>query len=134
MSDRVAGEDYSGINEFLARYFRYVDENKPDDWAGLWIEDGVFAMEGSNPLVGREALKAIPGLSFERSGGKMRHLYTNLSCEYGESRDTVIADFYELVLNWQSGGALQGFANCKALVVRDASGWKMKRNEVTMLR
>jgi len=42
---------------------------------------------GPEPLVGREALKAIPASSFALSGGAMRHAYANLYLDYGESRD-----------------------------------------------
>jgi hypothetical protein len=134
MRNPVTTEDYSAINDFLARYFRYVDANQPDEWVNLWTDDGTFLMTGSDALVGREALKYIPRLSFEKSGGKMIHMFSNLFCDYGETRDAIIAEFYELVTNWRSGGAFQAMALCKATVVRDGATWRMKRNDVTMLR
>jgi hypothetical protein len=91
-------------------------------------------MKDSMELVGHEALKGIPRLSFEKSGGKMIHMFSNLFCDYGDSRDAIIAEYYELVTNWQAGGAFQGVAICRAHLVRDGANWKMKRNDVTMLR
>jgi len=134
MSTGIAPEDYVAVTDFIGRYFWYVDENMSDEWVNCWTEDGVFHMIGSasvpKPLVGREALSAIPALSFRLSEGKMRHQFSNLFCDYGASRNEVTATFDELVTNWKSGGAFQTMAVCKMSLVREGGGWKVKRNDV----
>lgn len=134
MTQRVSVEDYIAISDFWGRYCWMVDENRADEWVALWTEDGVFTGMGPEPLVGREALRAIPAASFAQSGGAMRHAYANLYLDYGETKDVVIAHLYNMVTNWKSGGAFQVMAVCKATLVRDGDGWKVKRNDVVMWR
>lgn len=134
MSTGVSVEDYCGVSDLLARYFRMVDQNRPDEYVALWTEDGVLAITGHKPIVGREAMRVIPRMAFERADGKICHMYTNLSCDYAATPDTVIAEFYELVLDWKSGGAFNMMGLCTATLVRDGAGWKMKRNDVSALR
>jgi len=130
----VSTDDYASISDFWGRYCWAVDENRADDWVGLFTEDGVFTGFGPEPLVGREALKAIPASSFALSGGAMRHAYANLYLEYGETRDEVVAHLYNMVTNWKSGGSFQVMAVCKAQMVRDGASWKVKRNDAVMMR
>ena len=72
-----------------------------EGWAALWAEDGVFAGVMPEPVVGREALKAIPRGAFASSGGKLRHHVGSLNCDYDAGgKDVVIARYYNLVTNW----------------------------------
>jgi len=130
----VSTDDFATISDFWGRYCWAVDENRADDWVALFTEDGVFTGFGPEPLVGREALKAIPASSFALSGGAMRHAFANLYLDYGESRDEVIAHLYNMVTNWKDGGAFQVMAVCKALLVRDGASWKVRRNDAVMMR
>jgi hypothetical protein len=134
MSTRVSDADYIAINDLMARYCWYVDDNRADDWAALWTEDGVFAGIGPQPVAGREAIRALPPMIFKATGGKNRHMYGNMYCDYGENRDTVTAHLTNFVTSWQSGGAFGSMALCKMTLVRDGQDWKIKRNEATVLR
>lgn len=133
MGKPVTAADYSSINDFLARYFRFVDQNKADEWMSLWTEDGALDMAGVEPFQGAR-LRAIPQISFDNSGGKICHMFSNLSCDYGEDQNNVVAEFYELVTSWQSGGDFKMLGLCKAFLVRNNEGWKMRRNEVVSVK
>lgn len=132
MGKRVSTEDHVAISDLMGRYCWLIDDGLADEWAALWTEDGVFAGFGPNPLVGREALKALPR-GAGASGGKSRHLVGNLHCNYGETENIVIARFYSLVTDWTKGGSFKVLGICQATLVRDGDGWKIQRNEVRLL-
>jgi hypothetical protein len=132
MSKGVSVEDYVAVSDLLGRYCWHVDNGHCDEWADLWTADGVFS-GAKSPVVGREALKAIPRGSLEEAnGGKMRHLAGNLHCDYVES-DLIRARYYNFVSNWESEGRCILMALCEATLVRTADGWKLKRIDVEML-
>jgi hypothetical protein len=133
MGERISDADYIAINDLMARYCWHVDDNEADKWVALWTEDGTFTGLGPEPLVGREALKNIPRTSYANSGGKMRHMYGNMYCDYGETRDVIKARLVNFVTNWKDGGAFQVMALCNVTFVREADGWKVKRNEANIL-
>ena len=132
MADRITTDDYISISDHLARYCWHVDNDEADEWALLWTEDGVLT-GGSEPFVGREALKGVPHAAFKAFGGKMRHFFANLHGDYGETRDTVHARYYNMVSTWEDGGKLYCLALAEAILVRDGGGWKIKREDLTIL-
>ena len=94
----------------------------------------LFSGTSPQPIVGREALKMVPRLSFENSdGGKMRHLIGSLHCDYAENKDVVRARFYNFVSNWMAGGSFVTLAVCEATLVRNGAGWLIKRNDARLL-
>jgi hypothetical protein len=131
---RVSTDDWVAISDFFGRYCWFVDENKADEWAALWTEDGTFTGTSPNPIVGREALKSIPTSSWAQGAGAMRHAFANLYLDYGDTKDTVIAHLYNQVSHWQDGGKLFVMAICTATLVRNGDGWLIKRNDVVMRR
>jgi hypothetical protein len=132
LSKGITTEDYVAISDHMGRYCWLIDEGHADEWVALWTEDGIFTfIGGPETLHGREALKGL-AVSFAQTGG-MRHLLGNLYCDYGASRDTVIAHAYNFVSKWSPGGAFMAMALCVVTLVRDGSGWKIKRNDSTLL-
>lgn len=131
----VTTEDYAAISDHMGRYCWCVDGGLSEEWVALWTEDGVFTGIAPDPVVGREALKAVPRSSFDGSdGGKLRHLIGNLHCDYADGNDVVRARFYNFVSTWVSGGAFAVMAICEAVLVRDRAGWLIKRNDARLLR
>jgi 3-phenylpropionate/cinnamic acid dioxygenase small subunit len=133
MAKGVSVADYAEIADLFGRYCWHVDNGESDAWVDLWTEDGVYSGARPQPVVGREALKAIPRGSFEGSnGGKTRHLVANLHCDYVD-KDTIRARFYNYISNWETQGRNVLMALCEAILVRRAEGWKLKRNHVELL-
>jgi ketosteroid isomerase-like protein len=126
----VSTEDYVSISDFLGRYCWLVDAGDEEGWAALWAEDGVFAGVMPDPVVGREALKAIPRSAFASSGGKLRHHVGSLSCDYeAGSKDVVIARYYNLVTNWVQGGAFTCNAASTVRLLRRGDTWLIARSD-----
>ena len=130
----VSTDDFVSVSDFLGRYCWLVDAGDAESWAALWAEDGVFTGVGPEPIVGREALMAIPRGVKTRSGGKLRHLIGNLHCDYADgARDRIVARYYNLVTTWGSGGALAGMALSTVRLARAAGGWSILRNDTVYL-
>jgi hypothetical protein len=133
MARGVSVADYVAISDHLGRYCWHVDYGNSEEWADLWTEDGVFNGARPEPVVGREALKAVPRGSFEGSkGGRTRHLVANLHCDFVD-KDIIRERYYNFVSNWESQGRGIAMALCEAVLVRSADGWKLKRSDVEML-
>ncbi len=133
---RLTVEDWCAVQDFWGRYCWLVDEGKGDDWAAMWTEDGTFSGVAPEPIVGRELLRRIPiGAYADYGGGQMRHLFGNLTCEYGENRDVVVARLYNYVTVWGSAPSAGHFvmALCEATLVRAGGDWKLARNDARLL-
>ena len=130
----VSTSDFVSISDFLGRYCWKVDQGDEEGWAGLWTQDGVFAGVMPEPVVGREALKDIPRQVFAGSGGKLRHLFGSLHCDYeGDGKDIVVARYYNLVTNWKAGGALACMGVSTVRLLRNGDSWLISRNDSVML-
>ena len=130
----VSTDDYVSISDFLGRYCWLVDGGDEAGWAALWTEDGVFAGVMPDPVVGREALKAIPRGAFASSGGKLRHLIGSLNCDYaGDNHDVAIGRYYNLVTNWVQGGAFTCLATSTVRLVRNGDSWLIARSDSVTL-
>lgn len=128
----VTTEDFVAISDHLGRYCWAVDDGDEEGWVALWTEDGVFTGATPEPCVGREALKGVPRYEKQLANGRMRHQTGNLHCDYVESdRDTVRARYYNLVTLWVDTPKFTAMAVCEAILVRNGSGWLIKRNDTT---
>jgi ketosteroid isomerase-like protein len=129
----VSTDDYVSISDLLGRYCWLVDAGDAEGWAALWTEDAVFAGVLPEPVVGREALKAIPRDSYERLNGTLRHHIGSLNCDYdGLDKNAVIARYYNLVTNWGQGGALTCLAASTIRLIRSGDNWLIQRSDSVM--
>ena len=130
----VSTDDYVSISDFLGRYCWRVDQGDEEGWVALWTEDAVFAGVTPEPVVGREALKGIVRMSFTGSGGTIRHQVGSLNCDYdGDSREVVIARYYNLVTNWMKGGAFTCSAASTMRLLRNGDSWLIARSDSVTL-
>ncbi len=130
----VSTDDYVSISDFLGRYCWLVDAGDEGGWAALWAEDGVLAGVLPEPVVGREALKAIPRNAFASSGGKLRHLVGSLNCDYdSDGKDRAIARYYNLVTNWMQGGGFTCLAASTVQLRRNGASWLIERSDSVTL-
>ena len=135
MPKPVSIEDNLAIQDLLGRYCWYVDENKADEWAALYTEDGIFEGAGPQAAQGTEALKHIPAGVWAGGQGKMRHQYGNLYIDQGDDANTLVARFYNQIITWGAGGKLNALAVCTATLVRTGAGapWKIKKNSLVFI-
>jgi hypothetical protein len=134
VSDQVPVEDVLAVQDLLGRYCWYVDENRGEDWAALYTEDGVFEGTRPEPVIGRAALAQVPAGIHQHFEGRMRHQWSNLYLERGDG-DHLIARFYNQISVWRQGGSLMMLALSTARLVRaDASApWRIERNTIVTL-
>ena len=131
---RFAVADYAAVQQVLARYCWCADTGDTAGWLALWTEDGTLRGIGDEPIVGHEALKAIPeGASNRPVAGGLRHLFGNLVCEYEDSPDRARARFYNLVSTWFEVGEMSVIAICDARLVRHGEDWLIRENSMSLL-
>lgn len=125
----VSTEDYLAIADLLGRYCWRLDAGDGDGWADLWTDDGFIAGVGPDSVSGRATLREVPISIMQRCGGAEVHRTANLCCDYGETRDTINASFYNDVSTWLPSGPGKPllFARCEMTVSRAATGWRITR-------
>ena len=129
-------DDFVSVQQFWARYCWLIDEGESEAWASLWAEDGTFTGVAPEPLVGHASLLGFAQNVYASAGnGNIRHMAGNLTCEYGETSDTVVARFYNYVTMWggQPGAGSYVMALCEAVLARAGDGWTLKSNTVRSL-
>ncbi|WP_436790841.1 nuclear transport factor 2 family protein [Yinghuangia sp. YIM S10712] len=137
MSEPVPTADILAVHDLVARYCWYVDENRGEDWAALYTEDGIFEGSRPEPVCGRAALAEVPGGIHALYNGKMRHHYGNLYVDSGTDANSLTARFYNQVSVWENGGgALHVLSVNTASLVRADTGapWRIQRNSVVVMR
>jgi hypothetical protein len=124
-------DDWAAVNDVLSRYIWLIDTADGPGWAALWTEDGLLTGHGPAPARGRAALADV-ARSTGHYGGGMRHLYSNLICEYADTgRDRINARFYSHVsLHGAFADQQFGMALCQAELVRQDGRWKIARNHL----
>lgn len=128
----VSTDDYVAISDHLARYCWTVDEGDEEGWIALWAEDGVFTGIAPEPIAGREALRMVVRMAQASGPRKTRHMVANLTCDYHDGADLVLARYYNFVTNWTQGARMTVMAMSKVLLVRDGNGWLIRRNDSEM--
>ena len=130
----VSTDDYVSVSDFVGRYCWLIDSGDGDGWSALWAEDGVFNGLVAEPIVGREALRAIPPSAFAVSKGTMRHHAGSLVCDYDDNdSNIVIVKYYNMVTNWSSGGKLFCLADITIHLIRNGNSWLIQKSEAVTL-
>jgi SnoaL-like domain len=129
----VTPSDYAAISDLLARYCWLIDEGDAEAWLALWADGGVFTGVSPEPFVGREALRAVVTMAQALGPGMMRHMVTNLACDYVDGEDRVLAAYYNLVTRWNDGAQIALLALSRVQLVRSGSSWLIARNDSTLL-
>jgi SnoaL-like domain len=126
---------HAEVQHFYARQMRYLDEGAVAEWAGTFVEDGVFAANGHPaPFRGRDeieagARKAAQALAAQ--GIRRRHWLGMI--EVAEQPDgTIRADSYALIIATPAGGqaAVQMSTSCSDVLVRRDGGFLVAERQV----
>ena len=131
----VSVEDYVNISNTMATYMWLVDAGDDAAWGELFTEDAMFTGVPPGPRHGREAIKEIARLT-GLYGGKYRHLSGNYSIAYGDTSDEAWFRYYALTTTWlkDSGPQFDNMALAKANLVRIDGVWKIRSNEIELLK
>jgi hypothetical protein len=128
----IAAADFLAVQNILGAYQWHVDEGNGEEWAALFLDDGVFDSAYAGLVRGHAQLKAIPPAT---AAAAMIHLSGSMHMHYGASTDEVWAKYYSLVTTWKPGEGGRFF--CLALyttqLVRADGGWKIKLAKTEVL-
>jgi hypothetical protein len=135
MPDQIPVEDIQAIQDLLGRYCWYVDENRGEEWASLYTEDGVFEGTRPQPVCGHDALTQVPTGIAQQFEGRMRHQWSNLYLERGDDDHVIVARFYNQVGIWRDGYKPVMLARSTATLVRAGISmpWRIQRNTIVPL-
>lgn len=135
MSKPVSLADFIAISDQMARYCHHIDEGEARQWAECYTADGSFDGPATPaPISGHAALEAFAQATYDRSdGGKMRHQFANLTCDYGASQNEITARLYNLVTTWHGEGRAALMAVCAIDFISTPDGWRIRRNAYRLL-
>ncbi|GAA3108475.1 SRPBCC family protein [Streptomyces rectiviolaceus] len=132
----VSAELYVGVQRFYAEQMRLLDEQRAEEWAGTFTEDGVFEQNtGPAPVRGREAIADAVRRNLARLADtpqQRRHVFSMLTVEPGPE-GTVRARSYAQVLATPPGGptVLHVSTVCEDELVPDGGhGWRVRHRRV----
>jgi hypothetical protein len=97
-------EDRLDLLELVNDYARYFDAGDADAWAGLFVPDGCFVLEGGREVQGHDTLAEFVRTRTLESPG-IRHLTTNVSVR--AAGESATGSAYALVLRTRPGEAVR---------------------------
>lgn len=109
------------IRKLLALYPQYVDDNKTDEWALLFAEDGAL-VAGPHRMQGHAALREW--LTNVQRGPKMRHLMMNADISIESPTSARSTMDMALLRAEGSQWMLMAAPRYTDRIVKTASGWK----------
>lgn len=139
MSDDLARrlaalEDREAIRDLIARYGPAADRGDAADVAGLWAEDGVYAVGGMGEAVGREAIAGLIEEPVHRGlmADGCAHVLGPVAIDL--DGDRAVARGHSVVFRHDCGkfAALRVAANRWELE-RASSGWQVRRRDNALL-
>lgn len=131
----VPAELYVGVQRFYAEQMRLLDEQRAEEWAATFAEDGVFEQNtGPAPVRGRAAIAEAVRRNLARlsdSPRQRRHVFSMLTVEPGP-HDTLRTRSYAQVLDTPPGGptVLHASTVCEDELVPDGDGWRVRHRRV----
>jgi SnoaL-like domain len=131
--DSVRAEDYDAIQDLLARYCWHFDEGDADGYASLWTGEGELAGFG-DPIRGLPALRKVVEGNYAEWKGKLRHVLTNVTANYGPDQNSATAKGYNVVIRWESGGHLVFNVKETFELRRTGAGWRLTRVHLDIMQ
>ncbi len=130
MAGKLSTEDFLAIQDVMARYNWTFDAGDGAGYAALWTADG--ELKSKAVATGTAELAAACNGSFQALKGGTRHHMTDLYGDYGDDKDTIIAQGCNLVTDWNQGGKLFGLALSDLVFKRVNGTWKLRSNKITL--
>lgn len=121
--------DHQELVELYARYTHAFDENRADELAALFIDDGQFLRPGAPPVRGAEALTAMVRASAARGTG-IRHLVSAVVVDV--SSDTATGHAYVQVVSVTDEGVRHvALGRYDDTFARDGGRWRIRSRRFT---
>jgi ketosteroid isomerase-like protein len=117
-----------GIRATMATYTHALDDGRTDDVVATYCPDGAFEMPGLGTFEGHDALrKAYDGW---KPRVPQRHLVVNtLVTDWSGDKASAVSDVV-LVVQGDSGWAVQFVARYHDTLHHDGDGWKFRARKV----
>jgi len=133
----LSTDDRLEIQDLFSLYGYLVDDNRADEWAALFTEDGVFDVPGLMRMEGHEQVRKVVEMVAKGSQGKWRHQLTNVLAQRGEQADTATVRMNGLVTDWSADPATMTFNDYTAKLRKIAGQWRIEEivarpNKVTV--
>ncbi|MFC9859021.1 MULTISPECIES: nuclear transport factor 2 family protein [unclassified Streptomyces] len=132
----VSAEVYAQVQQFYARQMGFIDDGKPDEWAGTFTEDAVFDEAGrlDEPVRGREAIRLSSRARQERLDRDQidfRHWLSMLDVT-PQDDGSLHARTYALAMRTPRGGPLDVFASvlCRDHLVVVDGDWQVRHRNL----
>ncbi|MFI8811197.1 MULTISPECIES: nuclear transport factor 2 family protein [unclassified Streptomyces] len=132
----VSAEVYAQVQQFYARQMGFIDDGKPDEWAGTFTEDAVFEEAGrlDEPVRGREAIRLSSRARQERLDRDQidfRHWLSMLDVT-PQDDGSLHARTYALAMRTPRGGPLDVFASvlCRDHLVVVDGDWQVRHRNL----
>jgi|KBSSwiStaDraftv2_1062776.scaffolds.fasta_scaffold739501_2 hypothetical protein len=120
-------DDRLDLQNLMGHYCQLMDEGDPR-WADLFTHDGVLSGIFPEPVIGMDALRAVPAASMEQTKGFFRHHLGSVTID--PEGEGARVKGYNLVTDWSDGGKLILLARYSILAVRTGAGWRLSRVDV----
>jgi uncharacterized protein (TIGR02246 family) len=131
VEERLAAlEDRQAVSDLMLAFGAALDAKDWDRYAGLFLEDGKFTIEGQARF-GREEIVSGPRRDLDKYGA-LQHYSTNHKVAL--DGDTATSSHYLIAIHVDSLGAMElhadagGRYDCRC--VRTADGWKFAEVEL----
>lgn len=120
--------DATGVMNLLAAYAQHCDDDRFDDFEGLFSEDCVLRVAGDE-VYGAAAIRAFVE-GHQRAGLRGKHLIGNLRTEFDGDTASASSDFF--FFQWVDGGLrVTRSGRYQDQLRRNGDGWQFVRHEVT---
>lgn len=127
----ISTETLARIQQLYGAQSHFIDDGNAGAWAATFTPDGEFHSPSyPEPVVGSEALTAFAE-RFAEQDGVTRHVLTNLFVTQEGPDELLVRAYLQLVHTAPNGPSTVARQTTIAdLVVRSASGWRIRRRTV----
>ncbi len=126
--------EFEGVRTLLARYCRYLDDSRFDEWTQLFTPDGLWVL-GEREYCGREAMHAyMRQLRRDRPAWRTRHVCTNLVIELDGARGGVTSDLALLAREGDAPWAVTSLGRYYDRIVLqpDTASWQFEERRLVV--
>lgn len=135
MANDVDFQDWRAISELKARYCRFLDTKRWDDWGMLFVED--YRMDVSDrsniaPIIGRQAV--VDFVIAQLAGAETAHHAHSPEIVVEGDEATAVWAMQDRVVYGRSGMSITGYGHYHEKLVRSDGCWQIAELRLTRLR
>ncbi|MGZ4708098.1 MAG: nuclear transport factor 2 family protein [Acidimicrobiales bacterium] len=118
-----------GVRATIAAYTQALDDGRTDDVVATYCPDGAFELPGTGTFEGHDALREAYGRWVPRK--PQRHLVVNTHVTDWDDHEAAAISDVVLLIEGESGWAVQFVARYRDLLHSDDGAWKFHRRTVS---